>query len=251
MRRPLAAAFVLATTTLAVAEPLRAQGPERAGTDYLVGQPSARVALSLGWDQPLAGSDFWDFAFDQFLFPRGGIGAPRIGAELGFRAGSRLEIVLGAAYANRRASHEYRDFVDNDDRPIEQETRLRRIPLTVGARYNLVPAGRTVGTIAYVPRRVVPWVGAGGGVMHWTMRQQGDFVDFADSSVFFAEFDARGWAPLAYASAGVDVGLTPGSALAFEARYTRARDRLGRDFTGFAPLDLSGVLLTAGLSWRF
>jgi hypothetical protein len=251
MPRSLVPALALVAASLAVAAPARAQQGSRGATDYLVGQPKVRFALSIGWDAATARSDFWDVAFDRFTFGRGSLAAPRVGAELGIPVGSRLEFVFGAGIAQRGASTEYRDLVDNADRPIEQETRLRRLPLSAGVRFNLVPAGRGVGTIAWIPRRVVPWVGAGGGVTRWTVRQRGDFVDFTDSTVFSNTFRSRGWAPSAYGAAGVDIGLGPRTSLAIEGRYTRARDRLGEDFIGFDPLDLSGVAVTAGFSWRF
>lgn len=251
LSRSLVPALALVAASLAAIAPARAQQAGRGATDYLVGQPKARFALSLGWDAPTARSDFWDDAFDRFTFGRGALGAPRVGAELGIPVGSRVELVLGAGFARRAASTEYRDLEDNEDRPIEQATSLRRIPLTAGVRLNLVPAGRAVGTIAWIPRRVVPWIGAGGGMTQWTVRQEGDFVDFVDSTVFANTFQSRGWAPSAYGAAGVDIGLGPRTSLAIEGRYTRARDRLGRDFEGFDPLDLSGVAVTAGLSWRF
>lgn len=243
--------LVLVVASLAAALPARAQQASRGATDYLVGQPRARFSLGLGWDAPTAQSAFWAESFDRFSFGRGSIGAPRVAAEVGIPFGSRVELVLGAGFAQRTASTEYRDLEDNQGLPIEQGTMLRRIPLTAGLRLNLVPAGRGVGTIAWIPRRVVPWIGAGGGVTQWTLRQEGDFVDFVDSTVFANRFQSRGSAPVAYGAAGVDIGLGPRTALAIEARYTRARDRLGRDFEGFDPLDLSGMAVTAGLSWRF
>jgi hypothetical protein len=51
--------------------------------------------------------------------------------------------------------------------------------------------------------------------------------------------------------AGVDVSLGARFFVNAEARYTRARAPLGRDFVGFDGIDLSGFTMTAGLAARF
>ena len=60
-------------------------------------------------------------------------------------------------------ANEFRDWVDNNDEPIEQETKFRRLPLTVALRYYLTDRGRAVSQFAYIPNRYAPYVGVGGG----------------------------------------------------------------------------------------
>jgi hypothetical protein len=49
---------------------------------------------------------------------------------------------------------------------------------------------------------------------------------------------------------GLDVSITPLLALRGEARYVWAKAPLGRDFSGFNRIDLSGVQGTLGLTFR-
>ncbi len=239
------------TAAVAAALPLAAQGAPTRSPDYVVGVPRARLAVRTGADLPRQRSDIYTFSRSQYTLDRRDLLAVPLAAELGIRLGGRLELVVGAGTAARSADTEYRDFLGTDDLPIAQATSLRRTPLTLGARFDLVPAGRAIGSLAWVPRRVVPWVGAGGGVMNWRFRQSGDFIDFADNGVFEATFTDGGWAPAAYGAAGVDVGLGLRTSLLFDARYTWSRATLAGDFEDFAPIDLSGIALSAGLGIRF
>ncbi|MFO0093628.1 MAG: hypothetical protein ACK54K_04905, partial [Gemmatimonadaceae bacterium] len=136
-------------------------------------------------------------------------------------------------------------------RPIEQRTQFRRVPLTAGLKWNLRPAGRTVSRYAWVPTRLVPYVAAGGGLMHYRFGQSGDFVDFRTNDVFGETLRSSGWTGTVYAAAGATWSLNPTVGLTSELRYDRARATLGRDFEGFDPIALSGVGLTAGLLFRF
>jgi hypothetical protein len=89
--------------------------------------------------------------------------------------------------------------------PIEQSTLLRGANFSGGLKFALTERGREVGRLAWVPRKVVPYIGAGGGAMWFQVRQNGDFVDYVDLSVFTDVFESSGWAPTAHAFGGVDV----------------------------------------------
>jgi hypothetical protein len=141
--------------------------------------------------------------------------------------------------------------VDNDRLPIEQDTRLTQVTLGGGLRLALVPRGRRISRLAWVPARVVPYVGATAGVTRFLLDQTGDFVDVADSSVFSDSFRADGWAPSAQVLAGVDVQVYRHLFLTFDGRYHWASADLGRTWVGFAPLDLAGARLSTGFQVTF
>jgi hypothetical protein len=138
--------------------------------------------------------------------------------------------------------------------PIVQTTRFQRVPVTGSIKAYLAPRGRSVGRLAWVPTKLAPYVGAGGGFLWYRFKQDGDFVDFArqTGNIFTSTFESDKWTPSAHAFTGVDYSLSPRVALTGEARYTWGRAPLNRDyFTGFERIDLSGVAATAGLSFRF
>lgn len=223
----------------------------------MLGRPKATLTLRGGVTRPNASDGVFAVTGSNgqrllTLGPDNFLGAT-FGADIGVPLSQRIELQFSASTANRRAESEYRDFVDNSDLPIEQASRLRRAPLSVGLRYNVVPAGRSVSRLAWVPAKFVPYVAAGGGAMYYKFQQEGDFVDFrsADLDVFTAKLDAKGWAPLAYAATGVTWSVHPAVAINTEMRYDHSRAPLKGDFTGFGETGLSGLGLTTGLQFRF
>lgn len=88
--------------------------------------------------------------------------------------------------------------------------------------------------------------------MTWyRFRQGGDFVDFNSGEVFSSRLASSGWAPTAQGTLGLDYSLSPRAALTAQASYLWAKGTLGRDFSGFNKIDLSGLWTTVGLSMRF
>jgi hypothetical protein len=139
--------------------------------------------------------------------------------------------------------------VDNNRLPIEQTTQLRNVNLSGGIKYALTERGRAVGRLAWVPRKVVPFVGGGGGAMWFGVRQYGDFVDYMDLSVFTDVFESSGWSPSAHVLGGVDVRVLRRAYVTFDARYVWASGDLGQDWIDFDPIDLSGFRLSAGFNF--
>jgi hypothetical protein len=232
----------------ALAAPLSAQGT---GEGFLFRRPSGSFRLWLGYDRALANSPIFTFVTDTFTLSKNAFGAFALGGELAVRATPRLDVVFSAGYAGSKAGSEYRNWVDNNNLPIQQTTTLERVPVTVGLKYYVAPRGLEVGRFAWVPRRIAPFVGAGGGVMWYRFQQYGDFIDFTDSAVVNDSFDSHAWTWTADAFAGVDVSLGPRWLFTTELRYAWASSHLGSDFVGANQIDLSGVSLTAGLGVRF
>ena len=111
--------------------------------------------------------------------------------------------------------------------------------------------GREVSRYAWIPSAFVPYVGGGAGFMHYQLKQYGDFVDFADLSVFTDYFSSDGYAPSAHVFGGTDVQLYRILFLTFEGRYVWANAKLGKDFIDFDPIDLAGFRLSTGVNVRF
>ena len=87
--------------------------------------------------------------------------------------------------------------------------------------------------------------------MWYQFAQSGDFIDFATTKVFFDSFDSTGWAPTFHVFGGADVSLNPRFAITTEGRYEWGKASLGRDFSGFDRIDLSGFTVTTGISVRY
>lgn len=222
-------------------------------SDYLLGRPKATLTLRMGAARPNASNGVFAFADSLLTLGPDKYTGANFGIDIGVPLTQKFELQFSASSVSRTAQSEYRDFVDNRDLPIEQSTRLRRTPISMGLRYNLVPAGRTISRLAWVPTRFVPYVAAGGGAMQYRFNQNGDFVDFRSQNleVFTARLDSRGWAALAYAASGITWSILPAVALNTELRYDHSNAPMRGDFTGFDKTSLSGVAFNTGLQFRF
>ena len=239
--------MMLAAGALAAA-PLGAQRPS---SGFLFVEPSRSLTLRGGFAMADARSDIFSFVTEQLTLGKKDFGGVSFSGEYGVRLAPRLEAVLAVGVAGSNAPSEFRDFVDNEDLPIEQTTSLFRVPLTLGLKAYLTPRGRSIGRYAWIPAKLALYAGAGGGAMWYRFRQKGDFVDFETLEVFDDDLSSSGWTPTAHGSAGVDFSLTRRLTLALEGRYTWAKAKLGRDFVDFDPIDLSGSAVTLGLGFRF
>lgn len=227
-----------------------ARGLAQSGEGFLFGAPHARLTLRGGFGGARARGDLFDFTSRQLTLSRRDFSGITVGGDVGIPLRERLEVTFDLGYAQASRRSEFRRFVDNADRPIEQATRFDRAPLTANLRVDLRRPGRSIGRYAWIPTGVVPYVAAGAGALLYRFRQYGDFVDFRDSSVFRTELTSSGVAPVVQLTGGVDVTLRPRLALTVDARYLQSRGRLGSDFRQFDGIDLSGLWLNAGLTVR-
>ena len=247
MERSIQSALLVAALLAGAATTTQAQA---AGDGYLFHRPNVTFSVRGGYAHASAGSDVFDEVTSNLTLDRGDFSSLAFGGDLAVHVTDRASIVLAAGYSRSKHESEFRDFVDNDDLPIEQSTTFERIPLTVNLRINLASTGRTVGQLAWIPNRVVPYVGAGVGAMRYRFKQEGDFVNFSTNAVFPALLLAEEWALVGQGMAGVDYNVSPRLGIAFDARYLHARGDLGPSFTGYERIDLSGLTGTIGLSYR-
>jgi hypothetical protein len=249
MRLWLAVILVLSLAGTAYAAEQDSPPPPRPAPDFLFGRPSGTLGLRVGWLASRSGSDWYDFVTDQLTIDRKNFNGPGIGTDLGIAITLRVDLMVGFDYSQSTTASEYRRFVDNNRLPIEQTTLLRGANISGGVKFALTERGREVGRLAWVPRNVVPFIGAGGGAMWFQVKQSGDFVDYVDLSVFTDVFESKSWAPTAHAFGGVDVRVLRRAYVTFDARYTWASGNLGPDWIDFDPIDLSGLRLSAGFNF--
>ena len=235
-----------AALLVAASVPAKAQG---AGNGYLFGTPDAQLTVRGGWFIASANSDFYDQARKDFTLDKSDFNSPTVGAELALRLASQLDFSLDLAWSGISQRSHYRNFVDNNNQEIEQTTTLRRVPLTANLKAFLVPRGRSVGHLAYIPSKVVPWIGLGAGTTWFDLEQSGDFIA-PGGGVVTDNLQDSGWGPTLQGMGGVDVTLTPRIALTGDARYLWSKATLGSDFGGYNKIDLSGVSLALGVTFR-
>ncbi|MGH9254423.1 MAG: hypothetical protein ACRD3C_07620 [Vicinamibacterales bacterium] len=167
-----------------------------------------------------------------------------VGAEWLIPLGEYFEAGAGLGFSRRTVSSVYADYIDIDGSEIEQDLRLRLLPLAF--------------TIRVLPFRqsspVQPYFGAGLGLFAWRYSEAGEFVDFQRRNAIFRErYVASGTTPGPIALGGLRFAgdaMTGG----FEVRYTSADTELGRPFSIVQTdprLDLGGWTYAFTLGWRF
>jgi hypothetical protein len=234
----------------ALAGTAQAQGdPPVGGNGFLFFAPAFELTVRLGYARAMAQSDVFSDATRQLTLGRGDFSGAGVAFDLSYLPSSRWEWVLTAEFTQRTAGSEYRDWTGSDGLPIAQQTRFTRAPMLLGARWNLRPRGETVGRLAWLPVRVVPWIALQGGAMYYDFAQEGDFVDFGNGNAVFAgKVESEGFAPMAAMTVGVTWARGASWGIVTQVRYDYAQATLGRNFSGFQPIDLSGVSFTAGVA---
>lgn len=233
-----------------VATPAAAQVGSGAG--FLFRSPAATLTVHGGFAQPSASGGVFSLARRELTLGRSDFASGNFGFDLSIAVAPRYEVVLGVDRSGSRTRSEYREWLDNNDQPIEQTTSLARVPITASVRYFLADRGRRIGSVAWIPARFVPFVSLGGGVMQYRFDQVGDFVDVQTLNVFSERLSTTGWAGVVQAGAGAQWSLNQRVNLTGELRYNHARgdgDRPNGDFTGYK-VNLSGVSTLIGLTLR-
>jgi hypothetical protein len=164
-----------------------------------------------------------------------------VGGEWLVPFGRYLEGGAGIAFSRKTVPSIYADFVDTDGTEIDQDLRLRLVPMTFSVRF--LPLGND--------SPVQPYFGAGVGVVAWRYSETGEFVDFAGGrrDIFRDEFVATGTDAGPMVLGGIRAASDSASA-GFEIRYQRARGTLDDRFAG-SRIDLGGWTYQATLGVRF
>jgi hypothetical protein len=244
------AAFV-ALSGIAALQPNALSGQD-AGGGFMFNEPNATLTFNFGYGIPNAGSDIFREVEEVFTLGKGDFRAPVFGGGLSFFLNDRMDLAFEVSYTGSSTWSEYVDWVDNNDLPIEQKTKFKRVPVTGSFRYFLKDRGRKIGNFSWIPTAWAPYIGAGGGGIYYQFAQIGDFVDFVDYSVFQSHTVSDGWSWVGHVFGGLQWTLSPQWVLTAEGRYSMADADLDRNaYKGYEPIDLSGFQGTLGFGVRF
>jgi len=148
----------------------------------------------------------------------------------------------GIGYTSRTVDTIYDDFVRPDGTEIEQQLKLRVVPMTATVR--VLPLGHTT--------PFQPYIGGGIGIYNWRYSETGDFVNFSvvGQPVFRESYAASGTSigPVAVFGLRFPVG---NAIVGGEMRYQKAEGDLDeRDFLG-PKIDLGGFHYSATVGFRW
>ena len=216
-------ALTVAGVTIVSAQPARAQQTVNFSLGYFtVRGEDARV------DRDVLNENRNVLAFEI-----GDFNGATVGAEWLAPLGGYIEAGVGVSFSRRTVPSVYERFVDTYGSEIEQDLRLRLVPVALTVR--VLPLGRT--------SPVQPYLGGGFGVVNWRYSESGEFVDFQNRNAIFRE---------RYAASGSEAGPVALGGLRFagdtvsvgaEVRYQSAAADLGPRFAAVAReprIDLGG-----------
>ena len=248
--RAILGGLLLVGGTLSLGGP---QGVEaQTDRDFLFRKPRFSVAFNLGYGMPRAGSDIYDFVTKEMTLQKSDFQSMVVGGSFGVRVTDRIEVSLEMVHGSANTLSELRDWVDQDDLPIQQNTKLTWVPVTASVKAYLWERGRRVSRFAWVPGQWSPFIGAGAGRVYYQFKQAGDFVDYETYDIFFDTYRSEGNTGIFHLLAGAEWSLSPAFYLTGEGRYSWAESDMDREsFFDFDPIDLSGFQATVGLALRF
>jgi hypothetical protein len=169
---------------------------------------------------------------------------PSVGAEWLIPLGQFLEAGAGVSFSRRTVPSVYEDFIDADGSEIEQDLRLRLVPIAF--TFRVLPLGQQ--------STVQPYFGGGLGIFNWRYSESGEFVDFARRNAIFRE---------QYVASGNETGPVVLGGVRFagetmsaggEVRYHTASADLGSGFGSTSPnpqIDLGGWTYQFNIGVRF
>lgn len=177
---------------------------------------------------------------DFLVFEMSDFNGAAVAGEWLLPLGEYFEAGAGIGFYRRTVPTVYEDFVDNDGTEIDQDLRLRLVPVSFTVR--VLPLGQSNG--------VQPYVGGGLGIFNWRYSESGEFVDFRDNSIFRETYVADGNETGPIAFGGIRFA---GDAFSVggEVRYHAAEADLPEEFLG-PRIDLGGwtYAFTFGLRFR-
>ncbi|HSJ13375.1 MAG TPA: hypothetical protein VK939_03110 [Longimicrobiales bacterium] len=241
----LSRAALTLTLSLVLAVPAGAQD------GFLFRAPALSVTLRATHAAPRAEGDVFDFMTGELTLDRGDFAAQGFGIDAAVSLHERFALVLGVTRVQATRTSDFRDWVGDDDLPIEQTTQLLQVPVTVSLRWYPLARGRSIATHAWIPARLVPYLQAGGGYQWYRLTQRGDFVDYETLAIFRDDLRSSGSGALAQVAGGLEYWVTPRVGVNAEGRYGWGSADLHRAFAEFDRIDLSGYQAALGLSFRF
>lgn len=222
----------------------------QSSSDFLFRSPSVTLGVYGGYALPGAESDIFDFTTSDLTADRSDFRSLTFGGRLGVRVNEHLDVALDVGHSRAEADTEYREWVDLEDRPIEQTTTFSRTPATLNLKVYPWERGRSIGRFVWIPRSVSPYVGAGAGLMWYDFTMRGDFVDVDTQDIFRSTLESTDQTVASQVFAGLDVSLGPRFLLDVQVQHVWASTELDNDFEDFDPIDLSGFQSTVGIAVR-
>lgn len=231
---------------------------------------SHSISVRAGYFIPRANSDLWTTEFEQMTLTKSDYQNTTLGFVYEHFISREISFAIGIEGYNRNKAGSYLDYVgysfaEGDFAfPADYEgdfliSHIFNVSITpIQASVKLMPLGRRSGFI--------PYVGGGLTLFVWSVRMQGDAINFEDDSWVYEDpdigdvqiyplmlVDARDETKLSLGyQAFVGIMIPFAKRVAFEAefKYNIGKGSL-TNFEGFEKFDLGGYQISLGLNYWF
>jgi hypothetical protein len=173
------------------------------------------------------------------LFDFGNFNGFLVGGDWSVSLGEYFEAGAGFGYYQATVPTVYAEWVNEDGSEIQQDLKLRIMPMTAVVR--ILPLG--------AKRAFQPYVGGGLGVHFWRYSEAGEFLA-DDGTIFSDAFEQSGTSLGPVAVFGLRGRVSPSALIGVEGRYQWATGDLSQDFLGDT-IDLGGFSIMATFGYRF
>jgi opacity protein-like surface antigen len=239
---------------------------------------ASTISFKVGYFVPSLKSDFWDTELANMSFLKSNFQAATFSFSYEGFLTSELSLVIGIDTYSKNKTGYYKDYVgvqfDEGDFALPAQyyngdfTPSHRLSVSITPlefSLKVAPFGRR--------GKVIPYFGAGVGIYLWSVRMEGDFVDFSDEYIYddpagyevpvypiyaVDAMEGRNFGRIAFgwqAFGGVQVPIANRLTVDVEAKYSSAKGKMGTNpnegFYGFQPLDLGGVQFSLGINYWF
>jgi opacity protein-like surface antigen len=227
------------------------------------------VTFKVGYFFPRANSDLWQLEFEQMSFTKDDFQDTVFCFTYEYFLSNEISLALGLDGYSEKKVGSYIDYVGDvveenyyafdygQGSAISHVFTVAVTPLQ--ASIKLTPMGRRAS--------VIPYVGGGVGLYIWTVRMQGDTIDFADPQEFYDidleevvigypiyPTDIRRESKLTvgfHGFVGIMVPVANKISVEGEFKFNYGSGNLEPEFQGFENFDLSAYQITIGINYWF
>ena len=227
------------------------------------------VTFRVGFFMPRAESDLWQIEFENMSFTKSQFQNTNFAFSYEYFLNGQISLVFGIDGYNKNKTGIYNDYVGDqigdeyyafdygDGFPVSHVFSVSITPIQASIKFT--PFGRK-GTI-------LPYIGGGIGAYQWTVRLQGDMIDFNAGEEFidtntnatvigFPIFpvDAREENKIKFGfhgMAGIMVPIANRVSIEGQVKYYMLTAPFKDGFVGFDPFDLTALVISIGLNYWF
>ncbi len=225
------------------------------------------VTFKVGYYIPHAMSDLWEIEFENMSYTKNQFHNTNFAFGYEYFVSREFSLIFGVDGYTKKKTGIYNDYVgdtiDSDDYafdygegfPISHVFSVTITPIQASVK--LTPLGRK--------GKLIPYIGGGAGAYIWTVRVQGEMIDFAAGEEFLDGDDIVVGYPVYSVDAreenkvsfgfhvfgGIILPVANRVSVEGEVKYNRLTGSFKDGFVGFDPFDLGGLTISLGMNYWF